>query len=359
MRFMKEARRVLLFRLGSLGDTAAILPCFHLIARTFPDAARFVLTNVQTNVKASTIESVLGESGLVHGAMEYPLDGMRTVASLLKLRKRIRAFNPDVLVYMLEQRHTRNAVLRDLAFFKACAIPRIVGAPLRRDLFDHRWLPSEQRYENQVERLARCLAPLGDARLTDPASWDVQLDADERARAAAMVADIPAGSSVIACCPGTKIDVKDWGEKHWIALFALLQRTHDDNAIIFIGSLDEHDRSERLRAAWPGPSVNLCGLTTPREAAAAIARCTVYLGHDTGPMHIAAAAGLPCVAIFSARNKAGEWYPYGSHHHVLYHKTPCFDCRLDICSEHEKQCILSITPDEVARAFREAMSQLA
>jgi glycosyltransferase involved in cell wall biosynthesis len=78
--------------------------------------------------------------------------------------------------------------------------------------------------------------------------------------------------------------------------------------------------------------------------------------HDSGPMHLAATMGVPCVAIFSARAKPGEWFPRGDHHTVLYHKTPCWDCGLEECIEKEKLCILSITVDEV---FRPAVQQLA
>ncbi|MBL0174113.1 MAG: glycosyltransferase family 9 protein [Ignavibacteria bacterium] len=271
------------------------------------------------------------------------------------MRNHIRSFAPDVLVYILEQRHTRRVVLRDMAFFRACGISRIIGAPWRRDLFEHRWLPARQRFENQAERLARCLAPLGDARLSDPASWDLKLTTAERDRASLLLEAIPAAAPVIACCPGTKIEVKDWGEEHWTRVLSDLATLYSNHAIAFIGSADERERCERLRTAWTGPSVNLCGRTTPREAAAVIARCIAYLGHDTGPMHLAAAAGVPCVAVFSARNKPGEWYPYGDGHRVLYHKVPCLDCRLEVCTEHGKMCILSITPDEVVAAFRDAI----
>jgi len=47
--------RVLIYRLGSLGDTVAALPCFHLIERAFPDAERLVLTNVPVSTKAAPL----------------------------------------------------------------------------------------------------------------------------------------------------------------------------------------------------------------------------------------------------------------------------------------------------------------
>jgi ADP-heptose:LPS heptosyltransferase len=352
-------RRVLVFRLGSLGDTAAVLPCFHLIERAFPNAERRLLTNLHSNSKASTILSVLGDSGFMHGTIAYPADATRSWSALRRLRRDIRAFRPDVLVYLLEQRHSRAAVLRDCAFFLACGIRRIIGAPLSRDRYQHRWLSGRDRYENQIERLGRCLAPLGDTRSSDRDAWDLRLTAAERERADTALASLPADAPLIACCPGTKIDAKDWTEENWAHLLTQLAVTHASHAIAFIGAADERERSERLRACWPGPSANLCGDLTPRESAAAIARAVLYLGHDTGPMHLAAAAGVPCVAIFSARNKPGEWYPHGDAHRVLYHRTDCFDCHLERCDIRAKECILSITAEEVLAEVRALLPRAA
>jgi ADP-heptose:LPS heptosyltransferase len=64
-------------------------------------------------------------------------------------------------------------------------------------------------------------------------------------------------------------------------------------------------------------------------------------------MHLASAVGTPCVAIFSARNLPGQWFPARRGHRVIYHKTDCFGCMLETCVAERKRCILSITVDEV------------
>ena len=72
--------------------------------------------------------------------------------------------------------------------------------------------------------------------------------------------------------------------------------------------------------------MNLCGLLNPRESAAALKMAKIFVGHDSGPMHLAASVGIPCVAIFSARNKPGVWFPYGNQHKVVYHPIDCYGC---------------------------------
>jgi len=67
-------------------------------------------------------------------------------------------------------------------------------------------------------------------------------------------------------------------------------------------------------------------------------------------MHLAASQGVPCIAVFSARDLPGQWFPFGEGHKVLYHRTPCFGCKVWECTEHDKKCIRAITPGEAIAA---------
>jgi len=87
-----QVKRVLIYRLGSLGDTVVALPCFHLIARAFPDAERRLLTNFPIHAKAPPSEAILGGSGLVHGYMRYTV-GTRHIGELLSLVWNIRNYS--------------------------------------------------------------------------------------------------------------------------------------------------------------------------------------------------------------------------------------------------------------------------
>jgi heptosyltransferase III len=93
--------------------------------------------------------------------------------------------------------------------------------------------------------------------------------------------------------------------------------------------------------------LNLCGVTSPRETAAVMGRATLFVGHDSGPMHLAAAVGIRCVALFSARNLPRVWFPFGTNHRVIYHDVPCKGCGLETCVKFKKKCITSVSVDEV------------
>ena len=64
--------------------------------------------------------------------------------------------------------------------------------------------------------------------------------------------------------------------------------------------------------------LNLCGDVTPRLSALVIDRAKIFMGHDSGPMHLAASVGTPSVSVFSRHAKPGIWFPLGAHNRVFY-----------------------------------------
>ena len=344
---MKAVRRILIYRLGSLGDTVVALPALRLVAKAFPDAERWVLTNFTVNAKAAPMAAVLDGTGLVHGYLGYPL-GLRDVAGLLRLRRDLRRLRPDALVYLAAPRG-RTRVWRDALFFRACGIDRLIGVPYGLEQQRPRRLDGGL-YEHAGARLARCLRSLGDASLDAPDAFDLALSEAEHQAAVRALGPLADGRPLLMASIGAKVDVKDWEDGNWSALLARLGARLPEWGLAMLGAADERARSDALAANWPGNRANLCGRLTVRESAAALTRARIYLGHDSGPMHLAAAVGTPCVAVFSSRNLPGEWFPYGDRHRVLYHSISCQGCRLEVCVERQKACIRSITVDQVARS---------
>jgi heptosyltransferase-3 len=348
-----STKRVLIYRLGSLGDTLVALPAFHLIARTFPDAERRLLTNFPVNVKAPPAAAILDNTKLVHGYFRYAAR-TRSPRELLSLWWQLLRWRPQVLVYMGPARGV-DAARRDAKFFRLCGISRLIGVPLTEDMQRNRWQEAEQALEPEGERITRNLAELGNPHLEAPESWDLHLTQAEHTRAREVLSPT-AGQSILAVSVGTKVQSKDWGRDNWRALLQRLAALYPDHALALCGASEEREASEFAADGWrqnsPSPVVNLCGLLTPRESAAVFAQAAVFVGHDSGPMHLAAAVQTPCVAIFAARNKPRVWFPYGKQHRVLYHQTDCWGCGLETCIIERKKCLTSITVDEVVIEVR-------
>jgi heptosyltransferase III len=351
-------KKVLIYRLGSLGDTTVALPCFHLIERAYPNAERRLLTNFPIHAKAPASAAVLGDSGLVHGYMRYTV-GTRNPIELLRLAREIRRFKPDILVYLMPVRSLR-AVSRDKWFFMlACGISRIVGLPMETQLTRIQ-NPETGLYEAEAARLARTVSALGDAHTGDLANWDLRLTPAEKQTAATSLGAL-AGKPLIICGPGTKMQAKDWGQENWRALLVRLATAYPSHGLALIGAKEDAEVSDFASAGWPGPKVNLCGRLSPRETAAvfdhaAASGRSVFLGPDSGPMHLAACAGVPCVIAFSARGLPGVWYPAGNEHRIIYHKVSCFGCNLETCIPEGRRCLTSITIDEMANAVETTLA---
>ena len=333
---------VLVYRLGSLGDTVVALPALHVVRRAFPDADLCLLTNKPIASKAAAMEAVLGPDFFAE-VIDYPI-GIRDPGKLLAVSRRLRAGRFDVLVNLSAARGRLKA-LRDKWFFRLSGIRRVIGTPSAREDFNVATLPGTGLYESESVRLLRRVGELGVMDLGDPASWDLQLNATERRVGNTRLASY--SKPTIACCFGTKMQAKDWELSNWKHLVARLSGALPNWRLVIIGSADELERADACATGWTGPVENLCGRLSPRESAAVLENAAVFVGHDSGPMHLASAVGTPCVAIFSARSLPGQWFPARPGHKIVYHKTECYGCALETCIVEKKRCILSITVDEV------------
>ena len=317
---VEKPQRIVIYRLGSLGDTVIALPCFHKVAQTWPNAERIVLTNFPVSSKAAPLEVVLRESGLIHEAIAYPV-GTRSIFQLWLLARHLRSLNADVLVYLTSARGLLNA-FRDWVFFKLCGFKDIVGAPLTQDLQTCRQISTDAANDRHVEereceRLARCLHTLGAIDLDDPQMWDLRLT-DRELRAGASVLGPLASSAYFAINMGGKATEKDWGLSNWQSLLKKLGALYPDAGLLIIGAAEDAARAQDVSEVWPGPVVDACGKLSPRESAAAMRDAVAFIGHDSGPLHLAAASGVRCIGLFGNFNRPNRWHPRGQQHRIIH-----------------------------------------
>jgi heptosyltransferase III len=320
---------ILIFRIGSLGDTVVALPCFHRIARYFPEACRIVVTNTPVSQKAAPLESVLFNSGLIDGVIRFR-PGTRQLPELLGLREHIRQTKARTLVYLANRKLLD--VVRDVVFFHWCGIRRIIGAPFAYDLRHVRVDRATGTVEREAERLARCIEPLGSVDVRDRTLWDLRLQPDEVESALRFLTPLRENNFIVMNLGG-KVPSKDWGDANWSKLLQLMAPKYSKLALVPVGSADEFSRSERVAVVWPGRRLNLCGLN-PRQTAAVMQFATLFVGHDSGPMHLASAVGVRCVAMFGSDYPPRRWHPFGQEHRVI----------------HNMQGVLHISPEEVYAA---------
>ena len=137
-----------------------------------------------------------------------------------------------------------------------------------------------------------------------PASWT---GPEDRARATALLP----GPTLIGLGPTANWSGKLWPADRFVALFHDIQaRFPAAQAVVFAGPGEaERAMAAPVLAALPD-AIDLCGALSLPEASACLARCRLFVGNDSGLMHLAAAAGTPTLGLFGP-TPSREYAPAG------------------------------------------------
>ena len=346
-------RRLLAFRSGQLGDMIVSLPALWAVRRHWPEAKLTLLCDVHPGRNYVLGSDIFGGSGLYDDLEHYevPAAGearLRTTLRQLRLLLRLRARRFDALVYLAPSIRPPAHVRRDVRFFRLAGLRRIYGA-------DH-FPPVPRKQPGQPFPVGEHEADLLLARLQAdgiavPArgqgSLDLRLGAVEAAAVARWQATLPpdGGRLWLGVGPGSKMPAKRWPLERFGEVVKRLMAQHDIWPVVF-GGREDRESGDRLLAGW-GRGYNAAGALSVRASAAALQQCALYLGNDTGTMHLAAAAGTPCVAVFSARDWPGAWYPYGVAQRVFRTALDCEGCYLVECVERKNECLNRISVEQV------------
>jgi heptosyltransferase-2 len=118
--------------------------------------------------------------------------------------------------------------------------------------------------------------------------------------------------------------------------------------IVLFGSSEDNDTAAAVQVRAKYPMVDLTGKTSLREAMALMSRCRLFISNDSGLMHVAAALGVPTVAIFGSTNPATT-SPPGRNHVIIYKNVACSPCLKTDCPT-DFQCMDLIGVDDVYEA---------
>lgn len=171
---------------------------------------------------------------------------------------------------------------------------------------------------------------------------------------------VPQLHRFIVVALGGRVPVKDWGTDNWVNVLASVSAAHPGLGAVFIGSGDERERNEFLSAAWAGPTINSCGQLTPRETAALMQGASLFLGHDSGPLHLAAALGIRIVALFCARDVPGKWFSDRAADRFFYNRPPCFGCGLTQVADcpNNMACMTAHNTEEIISATTQMLANV-
>ena len=127
-----------------------------------------------------------------------------------------------------------------------------------------------------------------------------------------------------------------------------------DADVILFGTPQELAVSAAITKDLRRAPVDLTGKTSMAELPALLSQCHVFLGNDSGAMHVAAAVGLPVVAVFGPTDPLGT-SPVAPHVSIVQQKPYCSPCFLRRCPT-DHRCMTAVTPVMVEDALRRQIS---
>lgn len=161
---------------------------------------------------------------------------------------------------------------------------------------------------------------------------------------------------------GAGTQAKRWPAEHWRTLIHWLLQSRQA-VVVLVGNAAEriiaapirppHDlRNERGRV------VDLVGRLSVAELVAVLEQADLFVGGDSGPAHVAAAAGTPAVVLFSGTNRVRQWRPAGRDVRVLRHSTECSPCHRHECPLPSHPCMRGLPPQHVIDTVEQMLAEL-
>ena len=323
---------ILLISNCRLGDSLVMIPALKMLRQRYHDA-HLCLISEQVGKGIVDAKEILGGRNLVDEFVSLDTD-----ASLLgRLRSRLRLFRNmrkrtwDLGMVMIPPIPplTQRLVSRLTLYLRACGAKHII-APARIT-----W--NDEKVSLQLARLIQADINENELDFSLP-SLSIPPVLPET--------DIPDGKRLLAVAPGANMPINVWPIVHYEAV---LKRLPNDVHPIYFGGENERPLCTELAKRIPG---TLFVGHPMAEVETMLRQCACYLGNDTGLMHLAAACGLKCVAVFSQRNKSRAWEPAGNAHIIFRtERLACAGCVARECPLKTSECMMHHNVEAVTNAL--------
>ena len=330
-------QKILIIKLRYIGDVLLATPTLRAIKEARPDVLVTMMVNRGT---------------------EGVLSGNPDIDEILVLDKGSLAAQWRLIVELRRRRFDTVIDLTDGD--RSAFLSWISGAPVRVGFNDEQRrrgicysvvVPPQPGMRHRIERDQAALKPLGiHASATPPRLW---LTEEDEAGAGQLLnrIGIRRDRPFIILQPGARYWFKAWPAERFAELADRLASEYNCQVLI-AGSRDEEALAQRIHEAATSHPVSIAGQTTLKQFAAIAKRASLFVGNDSGAMHIAAAVGAPMVALFGPSNPE-EWGPRGGPVEVIYKGLDCRACFHPTCMRGEENCMKQVGLGEVlARIHR-------
>jgi heptosyltransferase-2 len=324
-----------------IGDLVLITPAIATLKKAYPDCRISII------VREYAREVVDGHPLIDEVIVDRIVAGRaRGIRGYLDYVKEIRELNFDVGInYFNEMPY---ALLMLWA-----GIPYRVGDVSR---FLHGWMYNCGVFQHwrdytrhEIEQNLELLSPLGVADPDPQFSLHIDPAAAEKAKDLLKAQGIGEKDLLIGVHPGTGGGNKTYWPEYYARAVSQLIKKFGAKVILTGGPAEAAAAEKIMQLSDPQP-INLVNKTTLSEFIALLKRLNLYIGVDTGPLHIAAGFKVPIVALFPTKAvKPTKWGPWGTRHVILHHPWSCkLSCFPKKCGFTD--CQKSIEPEEIVEA---------
>ncbi|GKS64979.1 hypothetical protein YTPLAS72_22830 [Nitrospira sp.] len=324
-----------------IGDAVMCEPAIRGLRSLFPTAELTILA------KPSIAELYTGCSG-VDQVLVYDDQGSHVGIA-----------GKWVLAGLLRRHHFDLAVLFQNAFEAAflawlAGIPRRYGYATDGRVFfltQPVAVPRPESLVHQVEYYWNMLKPLGVTGDAPLPTLHVSTDEDRLVDDRLASAGIDSAHLMVGINPGSTYgSAKRWLPERFAEVTQRVVRQLEKEAgvgiaVAILGGRGEESLGKNIASRLDCRSIVLSGTTTIRELMAVVKRCCLLVTNDTGPMHIAAAFGVPIVAVFGPTDSRTT-APYGQEQAVVREPVDCAPCLLRDCPI-DHRCMTRISVDRV------------
>ena len=335
----KNSRNILIRATNWLGDAVMITPAIARIRESFPKARITLLAN-------PLVGQLFQGSPWVDRVMVF--DRKRTHAGVMgrwRLAREVRREAFDAAIIFPNS-------------FDAAFVPWLAGIPVRVGkvsdgrglLLTGRYRPQEQVPPcHEVEYYLDLVRHFG---ITGQATAPRLFTTPEEDRAAAEFLaghGIGADDILLGINPGAAYgSAKRWYPARFAQVAQELAQAWGARVVIF-GGPDETEIAADIEAGLgPEQCLNVAGRTSVRQLLALIKRCNFFVTNDSGPMHMAAALGVPLVAIFGSTDHSTT-SPYTEQALIVRKDVACAPCKLRECPT-DHRCMTAVTAEDVVSA---------
>jgi len=339
-RLPKRINRILFFKVGAIGDVIMTTPLVRALKKRFPQAKIDYLVGKWS---APVLEKNPNLSNVI--TFDDNIFFKRNIGRMLSLAKDVRRRKYDV-VFILDRAWQANVYAKLLGSFT-------IGFDRHGEGFANN---ASAGYDDLRHDVVHYLA-LGRilSAKTNNTEMEVYFTKKEEGFADTfwkthglhgqkVLGIMPGGGSN----PGQIVSLKRWPVKRFRELSEkLLKKGH---YLIILGGPGDITLSKEFDGLDKHKAINIIGKCSLMESGALMKRCETVFTNDSGPMHLAAAAGSRVISIFGPTDPV-KLAPLGKKHVCLHSKLPCQPCYHDgdfaDCNDHA--CMMDITVDEVMK----------